>query len=181
MGTSNFAFNNRCIVVRNEDFEDENVPKHNEYLKDSLRNHPSYLLDDYDSMFKYWNIVLTSGYYEAACIDYIENDCSIAEDIMCTDCFESVKECVDELYSCIKEPSITMSYLRKLFKGFKSFNGSLWEFLDYKISKLDDKLKELERSKVEKALDELKEKWGFEEYGICAKFSNGETWYSKVG
>ena len=68
MAANNFCFENRCIVVENDDFEFGNVPEHNEYDKKSLRSYPSSILDE--SNFDFWNVVLTSGYYEGACIDY---------------------------------------------------------------------------------------------------------------
>lgn len=36
MGAANFCYENRCIVVTNEDFDFGNVPEHNEYDKKML-------------------------------------------------------------------------------------------------------------------------------------------------
>ena len=70
MGTSNFAYKNRCIVVTNDDFEFGNVPE-TEYIPQGYRN---YSQSRIPTDFNFFNVVLTSGYYEHACIDYVEKD-----------------------------------------------------------------------------------------------------------
>ena len=176
MSTGNFCFANRCIVVTNDDLENGNMPSHEKYLTESLRSYPSYLLDDFDRDFKYWRIVITSGYYEAACIDYIENDYSLRDDYA-TDNYESVKELLDDL---VRFEGLSRPYLNKVFKGLRSYGGELWRFLDEGLEQVDGKLREIERSKVNEALDKLKEEYGYEEYRVSTMFSNGETWYSKI-
>jgi hypothetical protein len=37
-----------------------------------------------------------------------------------------------------------------------------------------------EINKINKILKKLGEEYGFEAYGVSARFSNGETWYSKI-
>ena len=74
MSTNNFAFENRCIVVEDDDFTFENVPKHLEYVQGSNRNYPSYYLDKYRHRFHTLDIVITAAYYSGACIDYTPND-----------------------------------------------------------------------------------------------------------
>lgn len=178
MATGNFSFENRCVVVTNEDYKCGNVPSHDEYVSGTNHSYPSYILDNYDGSFKYWNIVLSSGYYEAACIDYIENDYASNYDYR-TDMYDSVKEFLDDLYIDFKG-ILSKNYLNKLFKGFKDFGGDLWKFLDMKLDLLDEHLKDLERLKVDEVIDHIKEEYGYSEYGIYARFNNGETMYSKI-
>ena len=52
MSTNNFAFENRCIVVQDDDFTFENVPKHLEYVQGCNRNYPSYYLDEYQHVYR---------------------------------------------------------------------------------------------------------------------------------
>lgn len=80
MATSNFYYENRCIVVTNEDYECDNVPAHSKYMQGSLRNYPSYILDDAE--FDFWDVVITSGYYEGACIDYMPKTDMYGQDMV---------------------------------------------------------------------------------------------------
>ena len=72
MATGNFAYENRCIVVTDNDYEDGNIPPLGDWEKNTSRSYPSRLLAVSDD-FKFWNIVITTGYYSGACIDYKEN------------------------------------------------------------------------------------------------------------
>ena len=78
MATGNFAYENRCIVVTDEDYADGNLPPMGEWEENTSRNYPSRLLAVSDD-FQFWNIVITSGYYSGACIDYKENDATIED------------------------------------------------------------------------------------------------------
>ena len=68
MATGNFCYENRCVVVTDDDYEIGNLPEMGECV-DNSRNYPSYLIEE----FEFWVVVLTAGYYEGACIDYIEH------------------------------------------------------------------------------------------------------------
>lgn len=64
MSTSNFCYQNRCIVVLNDDLDINNVPAYDKQ-RDNCRSYPSYLLSDAD--FNFHDVFITFGYYEAAC------------------------------------------------------------------------------------------------------------------
>ena len=75
-GTGNFYFENRCVVVTDEDYENGNYPEYEKKPIDPYsRNYPQYPLIDYNDGLNCYRIVLTAGYYEAACIDYVEIEC----------------------------------------------------------------------------------------------------------
>lgn len=68
MATGNFCYENRCVIVTDDDYEIDNLPEMGERV-DNSRNYPSYLIKE----FEFWDVVISAGYYEGACIDYIEH------------------------------------------------------------------------------------------------------------
>ena len=72
MSTCNFAYENRCIVVTNDDYEMDNLPPMGEWINGN-RSYPSRKLAVSDD-FNFFDVVITSGYYQDACIDYIRNE-----------------------------------------------------------------------------------------------------------
>lgn len=73
MSTSNFYYKNRCIVVSDEDFDNDNVPEYDNRTDYGLRSYPSFPLREQPNC-KILIAVLTGAYYSGACIDYIEDD-----------------------------------------------------------------------------------------------------------
>jgi hypothetical protein len=171
MGAANFCYENRCIVVTNEDFEFGNVPAHNKFHPGSLHSYPSYFLDDSD--FEFWDVVLTAGYYEAACIDYERNSACVEDWIGCD--WISQKDFFEDIHY-----QFGLSYykIRKLCGNIGDME--FWRYTSKACDAITDYLADLERDKVNEFLDKLKSDYGFEEYGVSARFSNGETWYSKI-
>lgn len=146
MATSNFCYDNRCVVVTNDDYECGNHPQLDEYRPESLRSYPSHKLAGYDFIF--WDVVLTLGYYEHACIDYVER------------------------------PDSRNVY--DYFNGFRCSGKEIYDFLEDKFDEFVEYAAAIERKKVEAAIDKIKADYGYEEYGVYARFNNGETWYSKI-
>lgn len=95
MSTPNFAYKHRCIVVTNDDFEFGNVPE-TERIPQGYTSYPQSLIP---TDFNFYNVMLTSGYYEAACIDYEEKDDDYKELLGFTWYYEpeSKKEIFEEL------------------------------------------------------------------------------------
>lgn len=176
MATSNFYFENRCIVVTNDDYEMDNLPPLGEYDNSSLRSYPSRFLAVSDD-FIFWNIVITSGYYEHACIDYQRNDTDISEfiDGYASLGFETKKAFFD---ACKEEFHLTEYRLRKVCGNIG--NHSIVDYLEMAYEKLTDYLAAKEETKVNKYLDGVKQSYGYEEYQTSGRFSNGETLYQKV-
>ena len=109
MATGNFAYENRCIVVTDEDYAEGNLPPMGEREGDS-RNYPSRLLAVSDD-FQFWNIVITTGYYSGACIDYKENDATIEGWLGPTFYYETQKGFFNE---CHNEFGISYYQLKKV-------------------------------------------------------------------
>ena len=82
-GTGNFYYENVCLYVSDEDYELGNVPEIEDRSINYNRTFPQYPLVDYNDNLRFYNIVLTPGYYEGACIDYVEiDDSEVANDIL---------------------------------------------------------------------------------------------------
>lgn len=174
MSTSNFAYENRCIVVTDDDFEFGNVPE-TECIPQGFTSYPQSLIP---TDFRFWDVVLTSGYYEAACIDYERKDldweCELGFSYGC--CPTSKREFYAEIQ---REFGISMYRLRKLCDGIKRENFEYeWKFTDALCEAVGEWLAGQEEAEVNKYLDELMEEYGYQEYVCVACFSNGEAWYS---
>lgn len=177
MATGNFYFKNRCIVVTNDDYEFDNLPKLGSYVsRYSLHSHDARLLE-HDENFDYFDIVLVNGYYQDACIDYRETDFTITDLIGSSYYYLYCNEVFAETQKQIK---ISNYRLRKCFGRLKDFD-TFEHYFNAGIENLDEWLKNEEEKCVNKYLDKLKKEHGYEEYGVSAVFSNGETIYSKVG
>lgn len=80
MSTNNFCYENRCVVVTDDDYTSGNIPRLGDYIKDCNRNYPSYELELSSRMkliretLLITKIVITSGYYSDACIDFVQNE-----------------------------------------------------------------------------------------------------------
>lgn len=180
MGTSNFCYKNRCVVVTDEDYEDGNVPAHNTYDKSSLRSFPSYFLDD--SNFEFWDVVLTAGYYDAACIDYKPKLDEYGQDMVTrrmryAHWYSSVTELIEDF---VDEFKISRYRVRKLI-GKLSECKDLERFCERAFDRVHEYLSELEEDKVNEFIDQIKEEYGYSEYEVSGIFSNGEAVYSKIG
>lgn len=178
MGTSNFCFDNRCVVVTDDDFQCGNYPQLDEYRHESLRSFPSHKLAGYD--FTFWDIVFTSGYYSHACIDYVEKpDSRSVYDYFNTVSYSSVREFCEDVHREFRN-IVSRTRIRRIFSGFRRSGKELYDFLEDKFDEFVGYAATIERKKVDAAIDKIKADYGYEEYSVCARFNNGETWYSKV-
>lgn len=177
MSAPNFNYNNRCVVVTNDDFEMGNMPSlGNIHGDNSLRSYTSTTLSISDD-FNYFDIVLTSGYYEHACIDYCDKDGEAkGVEYHCGNdgYFTSKIALFNEVKSSFSHISIYR--MRKLCKGL-----NYAEDAEKIYAIIDEYLKDCEEKSVNKAIDGIKQKYGYEEYATAYRFSNGETGYRKVG
>lgn len=178
MATSNFCYDNRCVVVTNDDYECGNHPQLDEYRHESLRSYPSHKLAGYDFIF--WDVVLTSGYYEHACIDYVEKpDSRSIYDYFSPGNYSSVQEFCGYLYDEF-EGIVSRTKIRKIFTGLRRSGKEIYDFLEDKFDEFVEYAAAIERKKVDAAIDKIKSDYGYEEYGVYARFGNGETWYTKI-
>ena len=76
-GTGNFYFENVCLLVTDDDYETGNYPEFENRPINYNRNYPQYPLKDWNDGLNCWNIVYTPGYYEHACIDFVEIDTDV--------------------------------------------------------------------------------------------------------
>lgn len=174
MSTPNFAFEHRCIVVTDEDFELGNVPE-TEYIPQGYTSYPQSIIP---TGFTFFNVVLTSGYYEAACIDYEAKDDDWESFLGY--CYGGCPTTKSEFFADMKDMhGISEHRLRKLCDGIKREDFEYgYQFADALCEAVGEWLMEQEEVKVNKYLDKLMEEYGYQEYERTARFSNGEAWYS---
>lgn len=174
MSAPNFSFEHRCIVVTDDDYESGNVPE-TEYIPQGYTSYPQSLIQ---TDFRFHNVVMTSGYYEAACIDYEEKDGEYKDLLGFTYSYEA--ESKAELWSDLKEERFKITRYRfdRLTKGInrKDF-GNAWELTDKICEVVGEWLAAQEENEVNEWLDCLMHEYGYKEYVCCARFSNGEAWY----
>lgn len=177
MGTTNFAFSHRCVVVTNDDLESGNVPEHSTPVNRS-RDYPAYELDDYEGALNFFAITLTGGYYEGACIDYTDKDVTatqliygdyplgwddrrLARDI--ADGFGSVS--VAELRRIIAET-------RESFPEPAS-EWAYWDLFDAIDGRVTALLRSREEKRANEILDEIRDVYGYGEAEVSGRFSDG--------
>ena len=178
MGASNFSFDNRCIVVTNDDFEMGNVPSLTD-KSDRDRCYPSTILTISDD-FRFWDIVLTYGYYEHACIDYRDNEVTCEDWLGAWHYYSSQQELFEFILNEFKtDYKLTPYRLRKVCGNKRRL--SMEEYYNVAIERLTEYLRGIEEEQVNKVLDTIKKEYGYDEVAVSCRFSNGETWYSKIG
>ena len=173
MATGNFCYENRCVVVSELDFEIDNVPERLECV-DNNNSFPSWLIKE----FEYWEVVITSGYYEGACIDYKEHHSRSAYDVV--QGYIGYPWTRKELFKLCKEEFGISDYrMRKICGNVGGMDSD--EYVRVSTEKVGEYLAEKERKEVEKYIDGLKQMYGYEEYTCIGRASNGEAFYQKVG
>ena len=173
MATGNFCYENRCVVVSGLDFKINNVPKRLECVNNDY-SFPSWLIEE----FEYWEVVITSGYYEGACIDYKEHHSRSAYDVV--QGYIGYPCSKKELFKSCKEEFGLSRYRMNKICG--NVNGmDIDTYVEKSTEKVGEYLAEKERKKVETFIDGLKQLHGYEEYCCVGRASNGEAFYQKVG
>lgn len=198
MGANNFSYKNRCVVVSDDDYEFGNIPNLGDYANNS-RNYPSReILHSEDFSTKEYaksikpiqlhNIVMTSGYYEHACIDFIRDDEKSAIDCTGWSCyydFNSIEEIIEPItnnYNITAEEIKTLIQQRMDVMGIttETDEDTFQSFYEYLMDDIDEKIVENEKIHCNKIIDLIKEKYDYEEYGCVAVASNGEAFYQKI-
>ena len=175
MSTCNFAYENRCIVVTNDDYEMDNLPPMGEW-RDGNRSYPSCELAVSDD-FIFFDIVITNGYYQDACIDYIRNEQTVEYFLGDTMYYPTKRKLFN---NCIEQFGLSEYRLRKICGKVKDFkNYDVW--IESAYDKITEYLADNEERKVNEYLDGLKKLYGYGELGCAGVFSNGEGIYEKVG
>lgn len=191
MGTANFYFKNRCIVVSNEDMESENTPSYSKKESNiSLRSFPCYPLEGYDDELKLVELTINSAYYEGACIDWHFND-NTAGSIIGLDLYDHCPT-TSELFKDIKEffPSLSKKAFRNAvhsirekmgLKGYERIaKGDEWDYIEEIDNAITEWLREKEAERANEELTRIKALYGYDEYKVIGRFSNGETLYQRA-
>lgn len=172
-GTGNFYYENRCVVVTDEDAESDNVPP-TEDLPGGIennRNYPRRLI----KAFEYGiYVVLTNGYYEGGCIDWVREE-------------ELDPESPDWAND---DDHFLENYVQPYFNNIYIEYQDKFNDLDIPtqdragiVAEIRAKVKELYDAEIKKAndyIDKLMEDYGYEEYGTTGVMSNGEAVYHKI-
>lgn len=176
MSTPNFSYKHRCIVVTDEDYEWGNVPE-TESVPQGYTSYPYSLIP---TEFRFFNVYLTSGYYEGGCIDYEEKDEEWKDLLGFSWSYEA--ESKAEFWSDLEEErfKITRYRFNQLCKGInrKDYKEA-WEFTDKLCEAVGEWLAAQEEMEVNEWLDELMDGYGYKEYECSELFSNGEAWYQE--
>lgn len=168
MATGNFTYENRIIVITDDDYECENLPILGEWDND-INGRVVHSVDD----FIFWKVLATSGYYSDGCISYYKRDIGeiINHYLGYTFRLDSKRQIAEELTETFG--FVSPNTLRKKANGTKNLEDALCEMIEY--------LAKLEEQEVNKQLDRLKQAYCYSEYGCIGNFSNGEALYQKIG
>lgn len=173
MSAANFCYENRCVVVTNDDFEMDNIPEREKCI-DNNSSYPSWLIKEFD----FWEVVLTSAYYEGACIDYIEHHKHSPYDVV--QGYIGYPSTKKELFKECKK-AFGLSRLKMQAICGNVGDMDIDDYVEKATEKVGEYLAEKEEKEVNEYIDKLKEEYGYEEVCRVATFSNGETIYQKVG
>lgn len=178
MSAPNFSYDRRCVLVRNEDFERNNVPAH-ETPFDNDRSYPSTYLDKYKDDFSTIAIVITSGYYADACIDIVDREDKTNELIGYADYYSNYtrKELLGDVCYFL---GCSRNFANKFFKGLRRSDYNYISNLEDAFEVLVEEWRDVEVEKANKVLDKIKKDYGYKELVKSCQFSNGEAWYDYV-
>ena len=178
MSAPNFAYDRRCVLVTNDDFELGKVPAHDTPFGDD-RSYPSAYLDDYKDDFSTIAIVLTSGYYADACIDIVDREDKADELIGYGSYYanHTRKELLDDVCYFL---GCSRNFANKFFKGLRRGDLNYGSQLEGAFENLVDAWRDVEVKKANKVLDKIKKAYRYKELGLSAMFSNGEAWYDYI-
>lgn len=198
MGTRNFSYINRCVVVTDDDYNFGNIPTLGEYANNS-RNYPSRLVeyDVIDEVYsflqtikpiKFHNIVLTSGYYEDACIDFVRDEDKSAMDYTGWSCsynYNDINKIIDDVsnrynISVQEVENILQKRMELMNITAETDDDDFQTFYENLIDDIDEKIIENEVTHCNKIIDIIKNLYEYDEYNCIAVASNGEGFYEKV-
>ena len=178
MSAPNFSYDRRCVLVRNDDFEWDNVPAHTETF-DNDRSYPSAYLDAYKDDFATVAIVLTSGYYADACIDIVDREDKANELLGYANYYSghNRQELVSDICYFL---GCSPNFANTRLKGCRLGSDTYEYDIEKAFEKIVDDWRDAELRKANKVLDEIKKSYGYRELTRTALFSNGEAWYDYV-
>lgn len=181
MSTPNFSFQNRCVLITNDDYEFGNCPKvTNEEI--GSRSYPSWVVDckENDEML-FWRVVITAGYYADQCLDFVEIEpyaCDIIDAWYDYDQRNLSKPGVINDIHRQFAGKLTCQQIRDAFKSAE--NAEDWKNMDKGFDVIMELLAAQERFVANAAVDRIKKEYGYEELACLGVFSNGEAIYQKM-
>ncbi len=178
MGTRNFKYERRCVIVEDDDIEVGNYPELEDKPLNNDRNFPIYRLDDYndsDVTKSLW-IVMTYGYYEGACIDIIDQEDFLYDRYSISyntpylgiddDMTETIKDLSREIFEDFKHVGAKIKVIEKLLKLIIEFGLTMkYGNENPHVNSLENYLRNLELKKVNKIVDQIKKTYGYVELG----------------
>lgn len=182
-GTSNFDYDHRCVVVTDDDYEIGNVPAVDHDKDYGSRSYPRYPLADYGT--EHFAVTLNPGYYEAACIDYCPKNSDYTDVKWYVEA--AGKEYTAQMENRDPDEGDSLDWYdidpeelleakeQEYFESAKNI-----ELAAHQLEKTIEKRFRDEEVEVNRQIDEIMEEYGYDEYGVSARFSNGETMYSKI-
>lgn len=185
MSTPNFYYKNRCVVVTDDDMEEDNVPQTK--WKACDRNYPQSIvvsdeyINDFGDLYLH-DITLNAGYFTAACIDYQEKDEpreEVGHYFMAPWRYETAKEFIADAREMLPESLRPSRYRLRRIMGPRC-GRDMEEYIDGCMDRLTDYIAEREREKCEKIVTYLRDKYGYSEYRCAWIASNGEAGYTKI-
>ena len=176
MSAPNFSYSRRCVLVRNEDFEWDNVPSHDECFGND-RSYPSAYLDKYKDDFSTIAIVITSGYYTDACIDIVDKEDKADELFGYTDYYSKFKrsELLDDVCHFL---GCSRNFANTRLKGCRFGSDTYAPGIEKAFERIVEDWRDVEVKKANKVLDKIKKEYGYKELSLSCTFSNGEAWYN---
>lgn len=179
MSTPNFSYENRCIIIPDENLEFGDAPKYDTQTNYGTRDYPSYKIDrgEYNGLTapKYHAIVLTPGYYCNACIDFVETEYSIADEFSWSYEPETVREVIEDLSD---ESGLSRYRIAKLADRL---NGrDIFDYWEAACKAVDEYMRAKDRELCNAICDHIKKVYGLDEYERIGIFNNGEAIYSKI-
>ena len=203
MGTSNFCYENRCVVTSDNDYEFNNLPKLGDWVNNSRNFSSKEVLYSEENCTKEYvkalkkpirlhRLVMTSGYYEHACIDFVHNENLYnSEYVFVTDClgslgyysFKDMKEIQTEIVETfqITNEEFTSIYNKVMSKmGITENDVDDFDvFFDVLMDEINNKIIDNERIHCNKIIDLIKENYGYEEFDCVCVLRLTENQYMK--
>ena len=178
MSAPNFSYDRRCVLVRNDDFEWDNVPAHTTPFGND-RSYPSAYLDAYKDDFATVAIVLTSGYYADACIDIVDREDKADELLGYANYYSghNRQELVSDICYYL---GCSPHFANIRLKGCRLGSDTYEYDIEKAFEKIVDDWRDVEVRKANKVLNKIKRSYGYKELTRTALFSNGEAWYDYV-
>ena len=176
MSCPNFSYQNRCVLVTDEDYEFGNHPRLGEWCDDD-RNYPSRALAKWEDDFYFVKVVMTGGNYSGNCIDYIRISKTIY-DVMGDPYYYrnyNRKELIKDLQYFF--PGFSERFFNKHLKGCNMLRDDYQDKLYKAFDAIEEAIADKELAEADRVVDEIKKSYGYTELVCGGIFSNGEAIY----